>query len=241
MKIDLNCDVGEIPAMVEDGSQEALMPYLTSANIACGGHAGDETIMSVTVQQAQRWKLRIGAHPGYADRENFGRLPIEMPYDAVSAFVYEQVRTLAGIASQQGAELRHVKPHGALYNSAAANEQLSNAIAEGVALWSKDLILMGLAGSLMLDVFRSAGFQVEAEAFADRVYEMDGSLRSRKYTDSLITNPAAAAAQARAIAESGLVTAVNGQTILIKADTICIHGDTPGAIEIAKAVALAIR
>ena len=240
MKIDINCDMGEIPAMVEDGSQEALMPYLTSVNIACGGHAGDEYIMDVTVQQALRWKLQIGAHPGYADRQNFGRLPIVMPYAAVAAFVYEQVRRLAEIALRHGAALRHVKPHGALYNSAVADEQLSQAIAEGVGRWSKDLILMGLAGSLMMEVFRRAGFKVEAEAFADRRYEPDGSLRSRRHADSLITDPAAAAAQARDIAEAGFVTAVNGQKIPIKAETICIHGDTPGAIEIAKAVALVV-
>ena len=237
MKMDINCDMGEIPEMVEDGSQEALMPYLTSVNIACGGHAGNEQIMGITVRQALRWNLQIGAHPGYPDRANFGRLPMEMSADDIATFVYEQIEVLAGVARRQGASVRHVKPHGALYNSAVANEKISQAIAQGVARWSKDVMLLGLAGSTMLDVFGAAGFKVRAEAFADRRYEPDGSLRSRTHSDSLITDPALAASQAHDIAERGIVTAVNGQRIRIQAQTLCIHGDTPGAVEIAKAVA----
>ena len=241
MNMDINCDMGEIPLMVEDGSQEALMPYLSSVNIACGGHAGDERMMSATVEQAMRWKLQIGAHPGYPDRANFGRLPIEMDADDIAAFVFEQIELLAAVARRQGASLVHVKPHGALYNSAVADEQISEAIARGVAQWSKEVAIMGLADSLMLEVFRAAGFEVLAEAFADRRYEPDGSLRSRKHPDSLITDPELAALQAHDIAERGMVTAVNGKKIPIHAKTLCIHGDTPGALEIAKTVASRLR
>ena len=239
--MDINCDMGEIPQMVNDGSQEALMEYLTSVNIACGGHAGEEETMKATVQQALRWKLAIGAHPGYPDPENFGRLPIAMPPGAISDFVFEQVRVLAGIASGCGAAITHVKPHGALYNSAVANGEISEAIAKGVARWSKDVTLVGLAGSGMLDVFRAEGFTAVAEAFADRRYDRDGALRSRQFPDSLITDPAAAAQQARNIDRFQFVVASDGSSVPILAQTLCIHGDTPGALHIVKAVAAAIK
>lgn len=233
MKIDINCDMGEIVNAVNDGGQEALMPYLTSVNIACGGHAGDEQMMRDTARQALRWKLQIGAHPGYPDRANFGRLAMMMPLDTVSNFVFEQVRTLAEIA-----HLHHVKPHGALYNSAVNDAELSWAIAQGVARWGKDLVLVGLAGSTMLEVFRAAGFAVAAEAFADRRYEPDGSLRSRRHADSLITDPMEAARQVQNIVELGFVTALDGTRLPISAQTFCVHGDTPGALGILKQLAL---
>ena len=239
--MDINCDMGEIPQMVDDGSQEALMEYLTSVNIACGGHAGDPRIMKTTVQQAQKWKLAIGAHPGYPDPENFGRVPIAMPPDAISDFVFEQVRVLAGIAAGCGATMTHVKAHGALYNSAVANDEISEAIAKGVARWTKDVTLVGLAGSRMLDVFRAEGFAAIAEVFADRRYEPDGALRSRHHADSLITDPEAAAQQARNIDRFQFVIASNGSTVPIDAQTLCIHGDTPGALHIVKAVAAALK
>jgi len=236
IEIDINCDMGEIPEAVTDGGQEALMPYITSANIACGGHAGSEAMMSATVQQALRAQVRIGAHPGYPDRANFGRLPLPMPYEQVADFVYQQVFTLAAIAARHGATVHHVKPHGALYNSAVSDTALSEAIAEGVSRWGKNVILVGLAGSPMLQVFRNAGFTVAAEAFADRRYEPDGSLRNRKHPDSLITDPTQAAQQALHIVNDGFVTAVDGTKVPISAQTLCIHGDTPNALAIVKAV-----
>jgi UPF0271 protein len=178
--IDLNCDMGELPEAVVDGTQEAVMPSLTSVNIACGGHAGDERTMKATIEQALRWKLAVGAHPGYPDRKNFGRLELDLPAGAVSDFVFEQVRALAEIAFGCGVRIAHVKPHGALYHQAARNRMLAEAIARGVARWNRDVVLIGLAGSPMLDVFREAGFPVAAEAFADRRYEPDGTLRSRR-------------------------------------------------------------
>jgi 5-oxoprolinase (ATP-hydrolysing) subunit A len=239
-RIDLNCDMGEIPELIANGTQEALMPFLTSVNIACGGHAGDDSTMRATIEQAQRWNLALGAHPGYPDRKNFGRLELEMPDDAVAATVFEQVAAFARIAEEMGASVMHVKPHGALYNSAVNDAALAQAIADGVARWSREVILVGLAGSPMLAVFKAAGFRVAAEAFADRRYEADGTLRSRRFGDSLITDPELAAKQVIQIVERGMVTAVDGTEVPLTAETICIHGDNPGAVPIAAAVAKAI-
>ncbi len=240
-KIDLNCDMGELPEAIADGTQESLMRSITSVNIACGGHAGDERTMKTTIEQALRWKLAIGAHPGYPDRANFGRLELKMAGEAIADTVFEQVRALAKTAASCGARLAHVKPHGALYNQAVRNRELAQAIAEGVARWGQNVVLVGLAGSPMLDVFREAGFAVAAEAFADRRYEPDGTLRSRKFEDALIRNPEEAAWQALGIAEQGVVIASDGSEVSVEAQTLCIHGDTPGAPEIAAAVARTLR
>ena len=205
LKIDLNCDMGEMPEAITDGTQEALMRSITSANVACGGHAGDEGTMRTTIQQAMRYGVAVGAHPGYADRENFGRMELKMPSDQVANSVYEQVQALARVAESCGARLVHVKPHGALYNQAVKNRELARAIAEGVARWNRQVVLVGLAGSAMLEVFREAGFTVAAEAFADRRYEPDGTLRSRKFEDALIRDPESAARQALGMVERGVV------------------------------------
>ena len=240
-RIDLNCDMGESPEAIADGTQEALMCSITSVNIACGGHAGDERTMKTTIEQALRWKLAIGAHPGYPDRANFGRLELKLPLNEISASIFDQVKALAGVAARCGARVVHVKPHGALYNQAVRNREFAGAIAEGVARWSRDAVLVGLAGSPMLDVFREAGFAVAAEAFADRRYEADGTLRSRTFADALIRNPEEAAWQALGIAERGIVIASDGSEVDVKAQTICIHGDTPGAPAIAATVARTLR
>lgn len=218
--MDVNCDMGEgVP------DQEAMMPFLTSANIACGGHAGDEDTMRTTIQQAMRHGLKIGAHPGYFDKENFGRTEMMLPEEEIAMVVHAQCAVFGRIAEQCGATVSHVKPHGALYNQAVKSAMISRAIAEGVGRWRRDVAIMGLAGSLMLDVFREAGFRAMAEAFADRKYEADGTLRSRKFDDALIRDPQAAGEQSLRIAKEGI------------AETICIHGDTPGALNIAKEVA----
>ncbi len=240
-QMNLNCDMGELPEAIADGTQEALLRSITSANVACGGHAGDERTMKTTIEQALRWKVAIGAHPGYPDRANFGRLEMKLPAAVVADSVYEQVKALAEIAAVCGTKLVHVKPHGALYNQAVRNSELAEAIAKGVARWGKDVVLVGLAGSPMLDVFREAGFAVAAEAFADRRYEPDGTLRSRKFEDALIRNPQEAAWQALGIAERGVVIASDGSEVAVDAQTICIHGDTPGAPEIAATVARTLR
>jgi UPF0271 protein len=239
--IDLNCDMGELSEAIADGTQEKLMESITSANIACGGHAGDAQTMKATIEQALRHNLAIGAHPGYPDRENFGRFELSMPLHAVADFVFEQVETLAEIAASRDARLTHVKPHGALYNQAVHDGELAKAIASGVARWNRNAILVGLAGSLMLDVFRQEGFGVAAEAFADRRYEPDGTLRARKHRDALLHNPDDAAQQAVNIAVHGFVIASDGSKVSLHAQTLCVHGDTPGAPEIASAVAEALR
>jgi UPF0271 protein len=220
MNIDLNCDMGEL----DDAAHEAaLMAYITSANIACGGHAGDAHTMERTARLALERGIRIGAHPGYPDRENFGRLEIAMSPEAIADTVYCQIVRLDEIVRQLGGAIVHVKPHGALYNVAVRNAEVARAIALGVARWNPLTTLFGLAGSPMLDVWRSMGMTVAGEAFADRRYEPDGTLRSRKLPDALITSPPEAAAQAVRLARQGL------------AKTICVHGDTPGAVEILKA------
>jgi len=239
--MDLNCDMGELPEAVSGGTQESLMPHLTSISVACGGHAGDQQTMRTTIEQALRWKLAIGAHPGYADRAHFGRVELHLQEYEIAETVLEQVRRLAQVAAICGATLTHVKAHGALYNQAARDPAIARAIADGVARWRRDVVLVGLAGSLMLDVFREAGFTVAAEAFADRRYEPDGTLRSRKFSDALILDPAQAAQQAVRVAERDSVIACDGTEVAVNAQTICIHGDTPGAPQIAAAVAQALR
>jgi UPF0271 protein len=241
LQIDLNCDMGEIPEAIADGTQEALMRSVTSANVACGGHAGDEQTMRTTIQQALRAGVAIGAHPGYPDRENFGRLDLKMTPNEVAESVFQQVRALAQVAENCGAPVMHVKPHGALYNQAVRNRELASAIAEGVARWRRDVVMVGLAGSPMLDVFQKAGFAVAPEAFADRRYEPDGTLRSRKFEDALIRDPKEAARQAFGMVERGVVTASDGSELAVAAQTICIHGDTPGATAIAAEVARTLR
>jgi len=241
MPIDLNCDMGEIPALVTDGTQEALMASVSSVNVACGGHAGDEQTMELTIRQAMRHGVRIGAHPGYADRAHFGRRDAQLAAAQIGELVYEQLCALNRIAARCGASIAHVKAHGALYNQAATDPAVAAAIAAGVARWRRDVVLVGLAGSQMLPVFRAAGFRVAAEAFADRRYEADGRLRPRKLADALIHEPAQAARQALSIAAQGWVLSAAGSRCAVDAQTLCIHGDTPGAPAIAKAVSAALH
>jgi 5-oxoprolinase (ATP-hydrolysing) subunit A len=226
MKLDLNCDMGEL----DDAAHEAaLMEYITSANIACGGHAGDEATMERTARLALARGVRIGAHPGYPDRENFGRVEMSMSAEAIAETVRGQIERLQAVVERAGGNIVHVKPHGALYNVAVKNAEVARAIAEGVARWNPQVPIFGLAGSPMLDVWRAMGMRVAGEAFADRRYEADGTLRSRKFPDALITDPAAAAAQALRFAREGV------------AETICVHGDTPGSVAILKACKDALK
>jgi UPF0271 protein len=241
LRVDLNCDMGELPEAIVDGTQEALMKSITSANVACGGHAGNEEMMRATIQQALQAGVAIGAHPGYPDKENFGRLELDVDAEEISEFVYEQVKTLANIAQSCGARVTHVKPHGALYNQAVKDREISRAIADGVKRWGNDVVLVGLAGSLMLNIFREAGFAVAAEAFADRRYEPDGTLRSRKFADALLHDPEDASRQALQIAERGTVIASDGSEVALQAQTICVHGDTQGAVQIAEMIKRNLR
>jgi UPF0271 protein len=220
--IDLNCDMGEL----EDASiEEAIMPHITSANVACGAHAGSEEIMARTVALARKWGVTVGAHPGYPDRANFGRVEMPLTAEEIAATVFAQIEWMA----RRVAAIAHVKPHGALYNVAAKNPFVAEAIADGVARWNPATVLVGLAGSKALDVWRERGFRVAAEAFADRRYQPDGSLCPRKFADALITDPEAAALQAVRLVQEG------------RAQTLCIHSDTPGAVRTVTSVARALR
>jgi len=220
MIVDLNCDMGEL----EDSAHEAaLMEHITSANIACGGHAGDEATMERTVLLALERGVRIGAHPGYPDRANFGRLEIPMAPADIAGTVRQQIERLDAVVRRLGGVIVHVKPHGAMYNVAVRNAEVARAIGRGVAQWNATVPIFGLAASPMLEGWRSMGLTAMGEGFADRRYEPDGTLRARKFPDALITDPREAAAQGVRLARSGTV------------QTICVHGDTPGAVAILKA------
>lgn len=238
--IDLNCDLGEDPARIESGADAALLGIVSSCNIACGGHAGDEGTMRAIVRLARERGVAIGAHPGYPDRENFGRVEMTISIVDLRCEIAEQVRRLWRMCREEGATLRHVKPHGALYHAAMMRADVARAVAEAAKEVDQTLILVGLAGAAGLDLWRSAGFRVAAEAFADRRYEGDGSLRLRAHSDALITDPGEAAAQALSIARDGVVTAREGTRIALRADSICVHSDTPRSIEIAAAVRAAL-
>ena len=230
MSIDLNADVGE---GLDDS---ALFPYLTSANVACGLHAGDAFSMDETVSAALAHGVRVGAHPGYADRANFGRLRVEMSADAVEALVLYQISALDGFVRSRGGTLTHVKPHGALYHAAAEFPDVARAIAEGVRRLRPSLVLFGPPGSLLLEAGREAGLPVAAEAFADRRYMPDGSLVPRTDRGAVLASAEEAVEQALSLARDGQVVTIDGTTIPVRADTLCIHGDTPGAPEFARRI-----
>jgi UPF0271 protein len=234
--IDLNSDVGEFPAALADGSEDRLLRLVSSANIACGGHAGDALSMRDGVRLCLIHGVGVGAHPAYPDRAGFGRTRIEISKPDLTTSIREQIERLVVVAGGLGATVRHVKPHGALYNAAARNAELAAVIADAVSSVDRRLVLVGLAGSAMLDVWKSAGFTTVAEAFADRRYEPDGTLRSRTLADALIVDPIEAARQALSIARDGVILATDGSRLSVDAQTICIHGDTVNATSIASEV-----
>ena len=236
-RIDLNCDMGEGFGAYRMGADVALMPLISSANIACGFHAGDPLVMEATVALATRHGVAVGAHPGFYDLRGFGRRAIIASASEVEADVLYQIGALVAFATAHGAPLVHVKPHGALYNQAAIDPVLAKAIARGVARFSNRLILVGLAGSEPMQQAADAeGLRFAPEAFADRTYNPDSTLQSRRFEGSLITDPAKAAAQAVRIARDGLVIAHDGTRVPVAAETICVHGDNPRAVEIVRAV-----
>ena len=228
--MDLNADVGE-------GLDDApVLPFLTSANIACGMHAGGPLVMDRTVVIALSRHVTVGAHPGYADRENFGRTAVDLPLDDVRALVLYQVAALDGFVRARGGRLAHVKAHGALYNRAAKDRALASASAEAVRAYRNDLILVGLAGSVQLEAARAIGLRAAGEAFADRRYLPDGSLMPRSQHGAVLHDAAEAAEQAARIAQEGCAVASDGSRVRIDAETICLHGDTPGAVALARAI-----
>lgn len=228
-RIDLNCDLGE-----GAGQDAALMPLITSANIACGAHAGDEATMRATVALAVRHGVAIGAHPGFADRENFGRRELALSPKEIMQLVVEQTRALQRVAAEQGGRVVHVKPHGALYNLAARDTVVARAVAEGVRACGADLVLFGLAGSVSLTAAAAVGLRVASEVFADRTYQADGKLTPRPRPDALITDEAAAVAQVLRFVRDGRVRAKDGSDVAVRADTVCLHGDGAHAVEFAQ-------
>jgi 5-oxoprolinase (ATP-hydrolysing) subunit A len=226
--IDLNADVGE--GMESDAD---LVPLVSSVNIACGAHAGDPETMRRTIELALRHGAAIGAHPGFMDRENFGRREIILPPGEAGRLVMEQVATLQEVAATLGAGVGHVKLHGALYNMAARDEALALEIADALLKSGAHWILVGLSGSRLVLAGRTVGLRVAEEAFADRLYRSDGSLTPRSQKGSVISDEAAAVGQAVRIASEGVVTASDGTVVPVVADTLCIHGDNPGAVKFA--------
>ena len=235
-RIDLNADLGESFGPWPMGTDEALMSSITSANVACGFHAGDPSVMRRTVALAKANGVAVGAHPGLPDLVGFGRREMSASPDEVADMVLYQVAALAGVAASQGVRLQHVKAHGALYNMAAKNRALAEAIARGTAAFDRSLILFGLPDSELLRAGEKAGLRVAAEVFADRAYEPDGTLASRSKPGSVIHDQQEVVARAVRMVRDGVVTATNGSTITLRADTICLHGDTPGAATLARLV-----
>jgi 5-oxoprolinase (ATP-hydrolysing) subunit A len=233
--IDLNCDIGDSdPAITADTL--ALMQTVTSVNIACGVHAGDPVSVDEAVRLALQSGAAIGAHPGLLDREGHGRRAVTLDPREVSALVTYQVGALAAMVRSHGGRMRHVKPHGALYNIAAKRRDLADAIAAAVHAVDPTLTLVGLSGSALIDAARAKGLRAASEAFADRTYESDGTLTPRTEPGALITETAAAVAQVLQIVKDNTVRACSGQTIAIEADTICVHGDGPHALVFARSL-----
>ena len=236
MRIDLNSDLGESFGAWPMGQDEALMASITSANVACGFHAGDPSVMRRTVALAGTHGVAVGAHPGFPDLVGFGRREIQATPQEVEDLVLYQVGALAAVAAVHGARLQHVKAHGALYNQACRDRGLADAIARAVAAFDRSLILLGLPGSELLQAGERAGLTVAAEVFADRAYEPDGSLASRRKPGSVLHDAGAVVARAVRMVRDREVVATDGSVIRLAADTICLHGDTPGAPELARDV-----
>jgi 5-oxoprolinase (ATP-hydrolysing) subunit A len=233
MRIDLNSDLGESFGPWPMGQDDALMDSISSANVACGFHAGDPGAMRATIALARAKGVALGAHPGFQDLVGFGRREVKATPREVEDLVLYQVAALAGMAAAQGAALQHVKAHGALYNMACRERALAEAIAKAVASIDRSLILFGLPGSELLRAGQAAGLTVAAEVFADRSYDPDGSLTSRLKPGSVIHDTAKVVARAITMARDKRVVAVDGSTITLQADTMCLHGDTPGAAALA--------
>lgn len=226
--IDFNCDLGE-----GCGNDAAIIPLISSANIACGAHAGDETSMRETLRLCRAFGVAAGAHPGHADREHFGRRDLPLDPGEASALIGEQLQRLAALACDEGVRLVHVKPHGALYNQAARDALLADAVAAAVRDFDAQLILVGLAGSALPEAGLRAGLRVAHEAFADRRYLADASLAPRGRQGAVIDAAGDAVAQALSIVQSGEVDTLDGARITLRCDTLCLHGDRADAVEFA--------
>src|SRR5215471_3767817 len=234
--IDLNADLGESAERLADGSDAELMRHITSANVACGGHAGDALTIEQTMELALQHHVAVGAHPSYPDRAGFGRVSLPMAVRELQDSIAEQINQLLVIARRMKIPLVHVKPHGALYHSCNREAEIALSFARAVLSIDRRLIVLGQAGSPCLNIYRQMELRTAAEAFADRAYEPDGSLRNRTLPGALLDSPDRAAAQAVAITTRGRVTAMSGSELPMSADTLCIHSDTPDSTIIARTV-----
>lgn len=234
--IDLNCDLGESFGAYTIGGDQQILPFITSANIACGFHAGDPSVMRKTVKLSIEHHVAIGAHPGLPDLNGFGRREMAIsPQEAYDMIVY-QVGALYGFAKAEGVKMQHVKPHGALYNMAAKRPELAEAIAEGIYKVDPELILFGLSCSEMIKAGEKIGLKTAEEVFADRTYQPDGSLTARRLVNAMITDSDSAVEQVVRMVKEGKVKTLPGDDIAIKADTVCIHGDGQHAIAFANQI-----
>jgi UPF0271 protein len=236
VRVDINCDMGESFGRWELGADADVMPHISSANIACGAHAGDPAVMRRTLRLAREHGVACGAHPGFADIAGFGRREIPLSASEARDLVLWQIGALDAIARSEGIALRHVKAHGALYNMAARDPSLGEAIAGAVAEFDRRLVFFGLAGSALREAGRRAGLDVAAEGFAVRAFEPDGSLTPRSVPGAVIHDVAVVVARAIRMVRESRVTARNGADITLKIDTLCVHGDTPGAASLARAL-----
>ena len=231
MRPDINCDLGE-----GIGNDALIIPFITSANIACGYHAGDIDTMHQTIAICLKHNVSIGAHPSFLDRENFGRTEINLPVDDLYELLTQQLIIFSEVADSFGKTINHVKPHGALYNMSAKNAFIANIIAKAVNDFDSNLILYGLSGSHSISEANRMGLKTASEVFADRTYQDDGSLTPRSKHDALIIDADKMIQQVSQMINDGTVTTVSGKSIPIKAETICIHGDGKHAVEFAKAI-----
>lgn len=241
MKIDLNCDLGESFGTYKCGLDEEVIPFISSANVACGFHASDPLVMAKTVALAKKAAVRVGAHPGYPDLVGFGRRNLNASPAEVKAMVQYQIGALTAFCQAQGVELQHVKPHGAMYNMAAKDINLARAICQGIYEVNPKLILMGLAGSQLIKAAQEIGLPYANEVFADRAYEEDGTLVARTKAGAMITDEDEAIARVIAMVKNKTVTAITGKEIPLEADSVCLHGDGSKAVIFAQRISEALR
>ena len=236
MRIDLNCDMGESFGPWKMGADAEVMPNITSANVACGAHAGDPGVMRRTIRAAKEHGVAVGAHPGFADLQGFGRREMQADPAEVEDSLIAQIGALAAMARAEAAPLRHVKAHGALYNMAARDRKLADAVARAIKAFDASLVMFGLPKSPLIEAGIAAGLRVAAEGFADRSYEPDGSLTPRSRPGAVIHDPAVVVDRAVRMVRDGVVLTSEGREIPLKVDTICVHGDTPGAPDLTRRI-----
>ncbi len=236
MKIDINCDMGESFGAYRIGEDEKIIRFITSANVACAFHAGDPMVMARTVELARSNGVAVGAHPGYPDLLGYGRRNLETFPSEIKNYVLYQIGAISGFVRAAGLKLQHVKPHGALYNYAAKTERAAAEIIEAVKEFDPELILFVLAGSLIADMAKAAGLKTALEAFPDRAYTRDGQLAPRRMEGAVVHDPAKVRERVLKLVKTGKLTSIEGEEITLSADTLCVHGDTPGAWELAREI-----